>query len=378
MVYFPKVRKFFFFIFYSKFVFLPPQKKKYLFYDGAFNQFFIKRTFPKNSYSILYTRGEIFNLFIIIKNFLSFKFSLIKYFETYIKYIDPKFIITFIDNNILFFKLQLSNNIIKISIQSAWRTSVDDDIINFDKNHYKKKFQTNFFLTYNNSIGKIYSKFLDGKNISIGSFQSNTIKVFKEKKIFDILYISSWSNVNDNFKIYNKLTWLDFDKPQKDLVLNLYNYSLKYKKNFYILGKRNDPNEKKYYQKILGKKNWRYLSRSKSHGFDSYRYVDLSKIVITMNSSLGYESISRGNKTIFFSIREKSFNLNSLRFGWPKKVANKGIFWTDKLSYNECERLINRVLRYNTKDWNKIVRKYSNKFIELDEGNKILKKICSI
>ena len=133
MVYLPIIKKFFFFIFNSKFIFLPPKKNKYLFFDGAFNQFFINRTFPKNSYSILYTRGEIFNLFIIIKNFLCFKFSLIEYFETYIKYTEPKFFITLIDNNILFYKLRISNNIIKISIQSAWRTSFDDDIINFSK-----------------------------------------------------------------------------------------------------------------------------------------------------------------------------------------------------------------------------------------------------
>jgi surface carbohydrate biosynthesis protein len=246
MIYLTKVKKFFIIILFSKFRFLPPPKKKYLFYDGCFNQFFIKKIFPKKSYSILYTRSEIFNLFIIIKNFLSLKFSLVEYFETYIKYVAPNFIITFIDNNINFFKLKLPDNIIKISVQSAWRSSFDDNIINFGKNYYKKKLKTNFYLTYNKNIGKIYSKFLDGKNISIGSFQSNATKVLKRKKIFDILYISSWSNIHDNFLIGNKLSWLDFDKPQKNLVQHLYNYSSKYKKKLYILGKRYDPNEKKY------------------------------------------------------------------------------------------------------------------------------------
>jgi surface carbohydrate biosynthesis protein len=59
-------------------------------------------------------------------------------------------------------------------------------------------------------------------------------------------------------------------------------------------------------------------------------------------------------------------------------VAKKGIFWTNQLSFNECETLINKVLRYNSKNWNKIVRKYLNKFIQLDNDNKIFKKICGI
>jgi surface carbohydrate biosynthesis protein len=379
MISLKKIKKLIYFILYSKFDFIPPKKIEYLIFDGAINRFFLKKVFRKN-YSILYTRGEVFNLFILIKNYLNLKFSLIEYFESYIKHINPKFIMTFVDNNILFYKLKVSNNVSKISIQSAWRTSHDDDIINFKKNTYTTKFKVDFHFSYNKNIGKVYSRFIDGKIIPIGSFQSNTIKKFKGKKIFDILYISSWNDLPDNYKIAGKITWSDFNQIQNELVKHLYDYALKYNKKFYILGKRNNPNEKIYYQKILGKKKWGFIDRTidKNGSASSFKYIDLSKVVITLNSSLGYESLSRGNKTIFFSLREKYPLFNSLKFGWPAKLNSNGIFWTNKLSFFECEKLINNVLEYNTQEWSVIINKYLKKIIETDYDNKKFRKICNL
>ena len=379
MINLKKIKKFIYFILYSRFDFNLPKKNDHLIFDSAFNHFFIKKIFQKN-YSILYTRGEVFNLSILINNFLNFKFSLIEYFETYIRSVNPKFIITFIDNNILFYKLKVPTSISKISIQNAWRTSHDDDIINSKKNIYKKKFKVDFHFSYNKNIGNIYSRFIDGKIIPIGSFQSNNIKKFKGKKIFDILYISSWSDLPDNFNIAGKITWSEFNRSQSDLVKHLYDYALKYNKILHILGKKNNPKEKKYYQKMLGKKNWRFIDRTinKNVSDTSFKYVDLSKVVITLNSSLGYESLSRGNKTIFFSLKEKYPYLNSLKFGWPAKLKSKGIFWTNKLSFFECEKLINNILKYNNQEWRVIINKYLKKIIETDYGNKKFRRICNL
>ena len=79
-----------------------PQNKKFLIFDKHNYQHLLKYL-KKDEYSILYTRNEVFNIFVIIRNFLNFKFSKLEYYNTYLKFVDPNFLISFKDNDPLFF-----------------------------------------------------------------------------------------------------------------------------------------------------------------------------------------------------------------------------------------------------------------------------------
>ena len=50
----------------------------------------------------MFSRYEKYNFYIILKLFLRFKFSSLNYFNDFIKYVDPKIIITFSDNYPIF------------------------------------------------------------------------------------------------------------------------------------------------------------------------------------------------------------------------------------------------------------------------------------
>ena len=84
-----------------KFYFKIPQKKTFLIFDRVGSENF-KKFLPSNSSFILRTRVEKVNIFILMKIFLRFKFSHQSYLKEYIKAVDPKAIITWIDNNIKF------------------------------------------------------------------------------------------------------------------------------------------------------------------------------------------------------------------------------------------------------------------------------------
>ena len=83
-----------------KFEILKPTYKKFLIFDNT-NSDLIKK-YLKNKYAILYTRNEKFNLFVLLQNFLKGKFNKKEYFESYIKFVNPKIIITTVDNNPFF------------------------------------------------------------------------------------------------------------------------------------------------------------------------------------------------------------------------------------------------------------------------------------
>ena len=67
----------------------------------------IKGILPKNSYHILPARYESLNFLFLINCLFNFQISLRSYTQKYVDYINPKILITYIDNNPLFYELSL-------------------------------------------------------------------------------------------------------------------------------------------------------------------------------------------------------------------------------------------------------------------------------
>ena len=93
---------------------------------------------------------------------------------------------------------------------------------------------------------------------------------------------------------------------------------------FGIVGARvNDSQiEKEFYSKKLGQDGWKFVPNEK------YRkgiHLTLNaKYIVTIDSTLGYECFSRGQRVCFFSIRSKYIGKKYAWFGWPKKLEEEG------------------------------------------------------
>lgn len=85
--------------------------------------------FDVNKIEFLSTRKEEINLFILIRLILSFKLNYFDYLLKYIDYVDPKLVITSIDNNRDFYRIKkFKPNIITIFFQNGHRTGGNGDI----------------------------------------------------------------------------------------------------------------------------------------------------------------------------------------------------------------------------------------------------------
>ena len=168
-------------VFKSRITFFKPKKKNYVIFDDVHCEYIYKYVKKKNI-SILHTRNEEFNLFVIILNFIKFKFSKLEYYNTYIKIVDPTFLISFKDNDPLFFLIRATSKLKKILIQNAWKNKVSDEILNKKKFlDVRKFFNLNYFFSYNNTIGINYKKISGCKFIPIGSFKSNSYRIINSK-----------------------------------------------------------------------------------------------------------------------------------------------------------------------------------------------------
>ena len=384
-----KILRLFFKVFWilvnSKLDFFKPQKKIILIFDHV-NSDILKDYLPKKDTGILFTRKERINLSVLFLNFIKGKFTPLEYFEAYIDAVKPKVVITCIDNNPLFYRIKKNKLRKKIVIATTWRTPVhDSSVFQFQSTSTRlvkdPEFNADHIFVLNESIGKFFKE-LNIEIVSvIGSFKSNHYKIDKKKDI-KILYISSWNDSSFEKKITSDVNYELYDSFQKKLLKNIYEYCKKYNFSITILGKKSGKiaeQEYKYFENIFKNINWKFI---KSKDVNSYETVDRSELIITQNSTLGYESLSRGNKTIFFNESSKLKSLDSLRFGWPDENLEKGgPFWTDQGSFSSCENILNKILNLDFLMWKEISERYIRRVILRDENNikfkSILKKYIS-
>ena len=79
--------------------------------------------------------------------------------------------------------------------------------------------------------------------------------------------------------------------------------------------------------------------------FDQYKICDSFNLIITLDSTLGYENIARNNKTFFLPIRKKFFKAKNDIWIWNIKKYNKSFIWEDNLDKNIIKSKLDKVFR---------------------------------
>jgi surface carbohydrate biosynthesis protein len=280
----------------TKFIFFPPKPSKILIFD-IYDKEIIKKNLRLSDHSSLFIRGENLNLAIIIKMLVNFQFKMIYYIYHYIKSVNPKIIITFVDNSIFFYKLKKDfPNIKFIAVQNGHRRCVGDIYDNFSKN--KEKLMADYIFTFGEATGNSYSKYIKFKNYSLGSFRNNFVSIQKKKtkiKKRKILFISQFR------KQY--INWPSFFNTEEKLLPLISNFCEKNNLKLYILGAhKNSEIEKNYFCKILKKDKLNFIN--KKNYPKNYKTLDNFNSIVFIDSTLGYEAIARKKKSSSFFFKK--------------------------------------------------------------------------
>ncbi len=365
-------------IFFSNWIFSKPPKKRFLIIDGENNPF--DHYLKKNSYNILFRRGEEINLIVFSKCLLNFKFSILDYYSQYIDYVRPKAILTAFDHYPSFFRLSKKTKTKTIIVTVGSRTpSAGLFATKFGRTKHKDNHVDHIF-TFNETMAKLYRKMTSGKVYSTGSFINNIYRKKIKRKKNEILFISTfkpsskiWSN-NPGKKI---LTHADFQKNDKYLIKNLSIYAKKNKIKLNILGRQQGVNvnlEKKYYKEIINDK-FQFISKDRYP--DSYYVMNKFKYVFTLWSTLGLENLVKNGRTGFIYNKPKNPAWNGARLGLTEKLELRGPFWTTTKAEDvrEFNRVFDSVVKKDEKFWKIMRKKYRKKLLEYDEGNKTFLKV---
>jgi surface carbohydrate biosynthesis protein len=332
----------------------------------------LKKTIKKNNLSKFVIDRQEINLFIYILTLLKGEISFVNYSKTFIQVVNPKIVITYIDNDINFYQLKyFYPNKYFIAIQNGYRFRSRDFIDNLvEAKKEKIPLKIDYYLCFNKYYANYCKKFIQFNSILHGSYRNNLNKLTKVKKLKkDLLFISQYSPVTDSVKEHSI-----FYSLEKKLLPIVEEYCFKNKLNLIIMLRNNKKasnynNEVSFYKSFLNNK----LKDVKEK--NSYSLLDKYENILSIDSTLGYEALVRNKKVFFFHNRSVKYNNRKFKdlFGWPKP-SRKNDF-----SINIDEKNINQYLKSNLnlsyKKWLKINNKHFNDLMVFDYKNKKLSKI---
>ena len=339
-------------------VFQKPIKNKILLYDGNSIE---RMNFFSKKYSVFYNRYEEINIYVlfytIIKNgLINLK---VNYKINYFKFVSPKLVITFIDENPGFFKLKnLYKHCKYISVQSFFKKKY---FFKYIKNYKIKNkdyiFYSDYIFILNKSEFSRYSKSIKGKIFYLGNVYNNYY--FNNNNKIDtksLIFISSWKYENRKSPNFKRFTVL-FN--------NLCNYCKRNNLKLFFLSKDNKKYEKDY-REIFKSNQWIYIPRTSSK--NTYKIINKYHFFISDISTLAYEAFAKNKRIIVFPPKKFPYE------GYNKNYPNNGPFWSTQCDFKNLSKKINYVRKLPNKKWTKLKNYYSKEFIFYSKQNFLLKK----
>ena len=81
--------------------------------------------------------------------------------------------------------------------------------------------------------------------------------------------------------------------------------------------------------------------------------MDNFEIIISTCGTLGYEALGRNKRVAFFSRNFSPYK--DWTYGWPEKLYPRGFFYSNVLSFNEINRVLNNLRSVRNSDWKSVL-----------------------
>jgi surface carbohydrate biosynthesis protein len=358
-----------------KIVFSLPKKTQILIYDVAGSEILIP--YLRNyRVSVLKTRREEINIPIfivaVLRNYGKKSGLWNQYIQSYIRSTKPNVLLTLIDNNLPFLKLASQGKYVKIFVQNGNRSLYGDV---FDDMQMNQNLSVDFMFVHNRAIGNEYSKYVSGQVIVTGSFRNNSHQKSYFQATKDIIFLSQYSDFEISSQIFfttsggRQVSYGDFFSIEPRVLKLLADFCDLKALKLTICGRTVGTNKKEhaYYANLLKGRNWEYIA--KTSDANTYKLIDSSLLNVFIDSTLGYESISRGSKTISYSCRSTSDYQILNKFGWPLEIPRDGPFWLSSFDETRGMDILNTITEMPHSEWQKMIFNFRDSLMHWDKGN---------
>ena len=324
---------------------------------------------------------SVFNFWILLRCLVFGKFQMMEYSAEVIRVQRPRIVITFIDNDTTFYLLKsLIPSPAYIAVQNglrhnyayAHRSGFVDHLV---KAGGRDRLSADLICTFGKGSSLLFENNIRTKTLVTGNLKNNSMKLAEPKKIeYDIVFMSQhapFDLASRNEIVYlneASLSIHDFYKIESTVAKFLAQYCQEHLLRFAVSGKRgpDESFERGFYSEAIGELPYTFLPKMDSRS--SYANAYNSKLVVVIDSTIGYELLSRGKKVAFFSAREfeqrqKPNNGRDTCFGYPNTYSDSGVFWTNFPDPNEYSRILDSILEMTEAEWADQIQPYTEELM---------------
>ena len=378
-------------IFSGRIVWLPPkQRPVVLIHVDGFNT--LTKFVSASDVAIL--DPERINIFIVLKMLCSFQYTHAQYQAKFINTVQPKVVITFIDNDVTFYALKtLVSGPHFISVQNGLRHNYSFNsqgglLDQLDEVSKQVSLTCDYICVFGLASAKLFSTYIKTKTIITGSIQNN----FRETNMphgitTDIVFVSqmqAFTLEGSTVKVYfgqQEITISEFFEAERQIVRALAKYCAEKELRLVICGKRDQTHtyEREFFESILQPKKTNFLARES--GSSTYDAIAATGMVVTIDSTIGYESLSIGKRVAFMSGRTQAADPVGLaqvcdtNFGYPLDLSKTGKFWTNQATATELTRILDYLQTVSDEEWATEIAPYNESLMAYQPGNPVFKKL---
>ncbi|MCX6535042.1 MAG: hypothetical protein NT119_00575 [Actinobacteria bacterium] len=337
---------------------------------------------------------ERINIFVVLKMLFSFQNSHAQYRTKFINTVRPKVVITFIDNDVTFYSLKsLVSGPQFISVQNGLRHNYSFNsqgglLDQLDEVSKQGSLTCDYICVFGLASAKLFSTYINSKTLITGSIQNNFREVSTPNAMTsEVVFVSqlqAFTLEGSTVKVYfgnQGITISEFFEAERQIVRALAKYCEKKELRLVVCGKRDHTHtyEREFFEDILKPTAPNFLTRES--GSSTYDAIDATGLVVTIDSTIGYESLSIGKRVAFMSGRTQaadSVGLAQVRdtnFGYPLDLSPTGKFWTNQATTAELTRILDYLRAVTDEEWAAEIAPYNETLMAYQPGNPVFKKL---
>ncbi len=333
------------------------------------------------------------NIFVLIRMLFQAKKGMVGYLNAYISLVNPKVVVTFIDNDISFYRLKEKfPEVAFVSVQNGLRNDFARAnnlgfLSQLDSISKRERLSATTICTFGEATSRQYLKYIDANTNTIGSLKNNLYEKHSEEQHFDINFISQHppSSIMDEpgrvFFGENSVSFRSYYQIEFEVVKFLGDYCRQHNLRLAVSGKRDNGfgTEREFFLSALGPNPAEFIPRDSN--FSTYDTLSATGVIVTIDSTVGYEFLSRGQRVAFFSSRINSADPNlastikDTNFGFPLQLEDIGPFWSNTGGVLEYERILDYLQVVTDREWAAEIAPYNESLMAYQPGNPVFKKL---
>ena len=343
--------------------------------------------------NIVVADPEHLNLWFLIRTLFSKDRSITNYLCFFVRYVQPKAVFTFVDNYVPFYGLKhLVPKPKYVAVQNGIRNNFSTEphqgFLESISVQPAVSAQIDFVCVFNQSYSNLYRSLVATKCLVTGNIKNNLTDIPSDVITkYDIAYISQYPpsplEGNSSQIYFNDVSFpIENFYTAESLAVNfLSKYCEGHNLSFVVCGKRDEnfSAERKFFEHAMQNNPGDFVPRRTERST-----LDLAvsaQIVVTVDSTIGYELLSRGKRVAFFSSRLQASNpkgnrpTKDMEFGYPNDIEPTGKFWTNEASESELVRILDYLQAVTDKEWATEIAPYNESLMAYQPGNPVFKKL---